>query len=96
MTLRRGLQLIILIFAVTLVGTAGHRIALASDGLLETQDNKGEEFGTQGLVSSVISGNQPQNSTDLTNLIVSSARQDSATWQRDDVLVVVITRRLGQ
>jgi len=75
---------------------AGHRIVLASDGLLETQDNKGEEFGTQGLVSSVISGNQSQNSTDLTNLIVSAARQDSVTWQRDDVSVVVITRRLGQ
>jgi serine phosphatase RsbU (regulator of sigma subunit) len=96
MTLRRGLQLIILIFAVTLVGTAGHRIVLASDGLLETQDGKGEEFGFQGLVASVISGAQSQNSTDLTNLIVSSARQDSLTWQRDDVLVVVITRRLGQ
>jgi hypothetical protein len=75
---------------------AGHRIVLASDGLLETQDNKGEEFGTQGLVSSVISGNQSQNSTELTNLIVSAARQDSVTWQRDDVSVVVITRRLGQ
>ena len=75
---------------------AGHRIVLASDGLLETQDNKGDEFGTQGLVSSVISGNQSQNSTDLTNLIVSAARQDSVTWQRDDVSVVVITRRLGQ
>jgi len=74
---------------------AGHRIVLASDGLLETQDDKGEEFGTQGLVSSVISGNQSQNSTDLTNLIVSAARQDSVTWQRDDVSVVVITRRLG-
>ena len=49
MTLRRGLQLIILIFAVTLVGTAGHRIVLASDGLLETQDGKGEEFGFPGL-----------------------------------------------
>ena len=75
---------------------AGHRIVLASDGLLETQDNKGEEFGTQGLVSSVISGNQSQNSTELTNLIVATARQDSVTWQRDDVSVVVITRRLGQ
>lgn len=74
---------------------AGHRIVLASDGLLETQDDKGEEFGTQGLVASVISGNQSQNSTDLTNLIVSAARQDSVTWQRDDVSVVVITRRLG-
>lgn len=75
---------------------AGHRIVLASDGLLETQDNKGEEFGTQGLVSSVISGNQSQNSMELTNLIVATARQDSVTWQRDDVSVVVITRRLGQ
>lgn len=75
---------------------AGHRIVLASDGLLETQDDKGEEFGTQGLVSSLISGSQSQNSTELTNLIVSTARQDSVTWQRDDVSVVVITRRLGQ
>jgi serine phosphatase RsbU (regulator of sigma subunit) len=74
---------------------AGDRIILASDGLLETQDEKGEEFGTRGLVTSVISGEQARNSSELTNLIVSTARQDSVTWHRDDVSVVVITRRLG-
>jgi serine phosphatase RsbU (regulator of sigma subunit) len=75
---------------------AGDRIVLVSDGLLETQDEKGEEFGTRGLISSVISGQQALNSTELTNLIVSSARQDSVTWNRDDVSVVVISRRLGE
>ena len=74
---------------------AGDRIVLVSDGLLETQDEKGEEFGTRGLISSVISGQQSLNSTELTNLIVSTARQDSVTWNRDDVSVVVISRRLG-
>jgi serine phosphatase RsbU (regulator of sigma subunit) len=74
----------------------GDRIVLASDGLLETQDEKGEEFGTRGLVTSVISGEQTRNSSELTNLIVSTARQDSVTWNRDDVSVVVITRRLGE
>ena len=74
----------------------GDRIVLASDGLLETQDEKGEEFGTRGLVTSVISGQQSRNSSELTNLIVSTARQDSVTWNRDDVSVVVITRRLGE
>jgi len=74
----------------------GDRIVLASDGLLETQDEKGEEFGTRGLVTSVISGEQSRNSSELTNLIVSTARQDSVTWNRDDVSVVVITRRLGE
>jgi serine phosphatase RsbU (regulator of sigma subunit) len=74
----------------------GHRIVLASDGLLETQDDKGDEFGTQGLISSVISGRETQDSTELTNLIISTARQDSVTWHRDDVSVVVITRRLEQ
>jgi serine phosphatase RsbU (regulator of sigma subunit) len=74
---------------------AGDRIVLVSDGLLETQDEKGEEFGTRGLISSVISGQQLLNSADLTNLIVSTARQDSVTWNRDDVSVVVISRRLG-
>jgi len=74
---------------------AGDRIILASDGLLETQDEKGEEFGTRGLVTSVVSGEQARNSSELTNLIVSTARQDSVTWHRDDVSVVVITRRLG-
>jgi len=64
--------------------------------LLETQDEKGEEFGTRGLVTSVISGEQSRNSSELTNLIVSTARQDSVTWNRDDVSVVVITRRLGE
>lgn len=73
----------------------GDRIVLVSDGLLETQDEKGEEFGTHGLVTSVISGEKTENSTELTNLIVSTARQDSVTWNRDDVSVVVITRRLG-
>ena len=74
---------------------AGDRIVLVSDGLLETQDEKGEEFGTQGLVTSVVSGERSANSAELTNLIVSTARQDSVTWNRDDVSVVVITRRLG-
>jgi serine phosphatase RsbU (regulator of sigma subunit) len=73
----------------------GDRIVLVSDGLLETQDQKGEEFGTRGLIASVISGEQSLNSAELTNLIVSTARQDSVTWNRDDVSVVVITRRLG-
>jgi serine phosphatase RsbU (regulator of sigma subunit) len=75
---------------------AGDRIVLASDGLLETQDEKGEEFGTRGLIASVISGKQSRNSSELTNLIVSTARQDSVTWNRDDVSVVVISRRLGE
>jgi serine phosphatase RsbU (regulator of sigma subunit) len=75
---------------------AGDRIVLVSDGLLETQDEKGEEFGNRGLLASVISGERSQNSAELTNLIVSTARQDSVTWNRDDVSVVVITRRLGE
>jgi serine phosphatase RsbU (regulator of sigma subunit) len=73
----------------------GDRIVLVSDGLLETQDERGEEFGTQGLVTSVVSGERTETSADLTNLIVATARQDSITWNRDDVSVVVITRRLG-
>jgi serine phosphatase RsbU (regulator of sigma subunit) len=73
---------------------AGDRLVLASDGLIETQDDKGEEFGTRGLIASVVSGNSAETSLDLTNLIVSTARQDSVTWNRDDVSVVVITRRL--
>jgi len=73
----------------------GDRIVLVSDGLLETQDEKGDEFGTQGLVTSVVSGEQARTAVELTNLIVSTARQDSVTWNRDDVSVVVISRRLG-
>jgi serine phosphatase RsbU (regulator of sigma subunit) len=76
--------------------TAGDRIVLVSDGLLETQDENGEEFGTQGLVTSVVTGERTGDSAELTNLIVSTARQDSVTWNRDDVSVVVITRRLGE
>ena len=75
---------------------AGDRIVLASDGLLETQDENGEEFGTQGLVTSVVTGERIGNSAELTNLIVSTARQDSVTWNRDDVSVIVITRRLAE
>jgi serine phosphatase RsbU (regulator of sigma subunit) len=73
----------------------GDRIVLVSDGLLETQDEKGDEFGTQGLVTSVVSWEQARSAAELTNLIVSTARQDSVTWNRDDVSVVVISRRLG-
>lgn len=76
--------------------SAGDRIVLVSDGLLETQDKKGEEFGTRGLIASVISGQQSLNSMELTKLIVSNARQDSVTWNRDDVSVVVISRRLRE
>ena len=76
--------------------SAGDRIVLVSDGLLETQDENGDEFGTQGLVTSVVTGERTGNSAELTNLIVSTARQDSVTWNRDDVSVVVITRRLGE
>jgi serine phosphatase RsbU (regulator of sigma subunit) len=76
--------------------SVGDRIVLVSDGLLETQDEKGEEFGTRGLITSVVSGEKSRDSAELTNLIVSTARQDSVTWNRDDVSVVVISRRLGQ
>ena len=76
--------------------SAGDRIVLVSDGLLETQDENGDEFGTQGLVASVVTGERTGDSAELTNLIVSTARQDSVTWNRDDVSVVVITRRLGE
>ena len=62
----------------------------------ETQDENGDEFGTQGLVTSVVTGERTGDSSELTNLIVSTARQDSVTWNRDDVSVVVITRRLGE
>ena len=74
----------------------GDRLVLVTDGLLETQDERGEEFGTRGLMSSVVSGEKTKDSADFTNLIVSTARQDSVTWNRDDVSVVVITRRLGE
>ena len=76
--------------------STGDRIVLVSDGLLETQDENGDEFGTQGLVASVVTGERTGDSAELTNLIVSTARQDSVTWNRDDVSVVVITRRLGE
>ena len=76
--------------------TPGNRIVLASDGLIETQDDRGEEFGTRGLITSVVSGHKVDSSAELTNLIVATARQDSVTWHRDDVSVVVITRRLGE
>ena len=76
--------------------STGDRIVLVSDGLLETQDENGDEFGTQGLVTSVVTGERTGDSSELTNLIVSTARQDSVTWNRDDVSVVVITRRLGE
>lgn len=74
----------------------GDRLVLVSDGLLETQDENGEEFGTQGLIASVVSGERANSSAELTSLIVSTARQDSVTWNRDDVSVIVITRRLAE
>jgi len=76
--------------------SAGDRLVLVSDGLLETQDENGEEFGTQGLIASVVSGERASSSAELTSLIVSTARQDSVTWNRDDVSVIVITRRLAE
>ena len=74
----------------------GDRLVIVTDGLLETQDDRGEEFGTRGLIASVVSGDNTKDSADLTNLIVSTARQNSVTWNRDDVSIVVITRRLRE
>jgi serine phosphatase RsbU (regulator of sigma subunit) len=72
----------------------GQRIILASDGILETSDDSGADFGAEGLISAAICAPLDADSREMTNFITAQARQDSVTWSRDDVSLVVITRRL--
>ena len=72
----------------------GQRIILTSDGILETEDNLGIDFGSEGLISALISAPHDGDSREITNFVTAQARQDSVTWSRDDVSLVVITRRL--
>lgn len=73
---------------------SGQRLVLASDGLLETQDETGKEFGSIGVLDSLTTSAGSVTSQELAAYILSNARQESVTWNRDDVSLVVITRRL--
>jgi serine phosphatase RsbU (regulator of sigma subunit) len=73
---------------------SGQRLVLSSDGLLETQDDSGNEFGSVGIAESLTNGPINVSSQEMASFILSNARQDSVTWNRDDVSLVVITRRL--
>lgn len=73
---------------------SGQRLVLSSDGLLETQDESGTEFGSVGILESLASCPTDASSQEMAAFILSNARQDSVTWNRDDVSLVVITRRL--
>jgi serine phosphatase RsbU (regulator of sigma subunit) len=72
----------------------GQRIVLASDGILETIDKSGVDFGSEGLIAATTSAPVDADSRELTDFITAQARQDSVSWSRDDVSLVVITRRL--
>ena len=72
----------------------GQRLVLSTDGLLETQDKTGIEFGSSGIVESLTNCPAGVSSQEMAAFILSNARQESVTWNRDDVSLVVITRRL--
>ena len=70
-------------------------VVLVSDGLIETQDANGNQFGITGVSDVVRAVNHDNDVAQIAGDILSAARATSVTWNRDDVTVVV-SRRLGK
>lgn len=68
-------------------------VAVVSDGLVETEDSHGEQFGINGVHDVLRSVNHESDVATIGGDILSAARAQSVTWNRDDV-TVVIGRRL--
>lgn len=70
-------------------------VVIVSDGLVETQDDMGNQFAMSGVSDVLRSVNHEQDVKQVAGDILSAARATSVTWNRDDVTVVV-GRRLGK
>lgn len=68
-------------------------VAVVSDGLVETQDQLGNQFTISGVHDVLRSCNRERDVASIAGDILSQARSGSVTWNRDDV-TVVIGRRL--
>ncbi len=70
-------------------------VVVVSDGLVETEDQEGNQFGIAGVCDVLRSVNHASDITLIGGDILAAARAQSVTWNRDDV-TVVIGRRLGK
>ncbi len=70
-------------------------VVVVSDGLIETEDANGHQFGITGVSDVVRAVNHQHDVANIASDILSAARATSVTWNRDDVTVVV-GRRLGK
>ena len=71
--------------------SAGDRLLLYTDGLIEPENSKGDSFGDSRL-EEVIRENQSRSPSDLVDRLLSEIRlwQPAATEQQDDITLVVI------
>ncbi len=72
----------------------GSRLVVVSDGLIESRDNNGVELGIAGLEKMVSTLALAMDPEEVGEQISHSAREVSATWDKDDVTVLAVTRRL--
>ena len=70
-------------------------VVVVSDGLAETEDASGAQFGISGVHDVLRSINHSNDVATIGGDILSAARARSVTWNRDDVTVVV-GRRLDK
>lgn len=70
-------------------------VTVVSDGLLETQDQQGNQFTISGVHDLLRSANLKNDVASIAGDILSTARSRSVTWNRDDV-TIVIGRRLDK
>ncbi len=74
--------------------SSGERIVMYSDGLVETRNSNDVEFGVESL-DKILLENVGTSSHVAGTHILAKARQFSVTWNRDDVSLVILTRRLA-
>lgn len=72
----------------------GSRLVVVSDGLIESRDANGHELGLPGLENILTNLPHALDAQELSEHISRSAREVSATWDKDDVTVLTVTRRL--
>ena len=72
----------------------GDRLLLFTDGLEETRNDKGEEFGIERIVKVFQESQRQLSSREVVDRVVTSARTWSTSWRNDDVTVVSVSRRV--
>jgi len=74
---------------------SGSRLVVVSDGLIESRDSSGYELGLLGLENIVKQIPTESHAQEICDQILNSTREVSSTWQKDDVTVLTVARRLS-